>query len=278
MTARFAFDGALAYTDGTGSWPSAPTAIRSVERFQTVQQPTVSVVHFDRVVRESICWAVGSSNLATAAYDSAEAFLRRLDPTTPGCLVLDVRLPGMSGLDLQAELAARHLEIPTVFVTGSSDVRTAVRACTGGAVDFMELPFSCERLLEAVRRAIKLDRAQRSRWIGCRMLTARAARLSARERQVMAGVVAGKTSKELAAELGIRCRTVEGHRARLMKKLHVDSVVALTRVAVMLDAAGSWDVSRMTPSSPATPPRTELDPPDYVAPDPPPTPPSKRGM
>ncbi len=277
MAALFSSEGAFAYAGGDYLWPSGLVASPAIERSETFQQPRVSIVHSDPALRESICSTLGSARLAATAYSSAEAFLRRLDPTAPGCVVVGVRLPEMSGLDLQAELALRQLGIPVIFVSGSSDIRTAVRACKAGAVDFIESPFSSERLLEAVRRAIALDRAQRSRRIGCRMLTARAARLSARERQVMAGVVAGKTSRELAAELGIRCRTVEGHRARLMRKLHVDSVVALTRLAVMLDAARSWDASRMAPSPP-TPPRNELDPPDYVPPDRLPTPSRKRGM
>jgi FixJ family two-component response regulator len=278
MAALFASDGALAYAGGDNVWPSALAASQAIERSETSQQPTVSVVHLDPALRESICATLGSANIAAAAYPSAEAFLRRLDPTAPGCLVVGVRLPGMSGLDLQAELALRQLGLPVVFVTGSCDIRTAVRACKAGAVDFIESPFSGERLLEAVRRGIAIDLARRSRWVGCRMLAARAARLTARERQVMAGVVAGKTSKELAAELGIRCRTVEGHRARLMKKLHVDSVVALTRVAVMLDAARSWDVSIEKAPPPPTSQPSPLVPPDYVVPAPAPPPSGKRGL
>lgn len=201
----------------------------------------VVVVHSDAEVRQSISWTIASLGFATSTYPSAEAFLHRLDPWRPGCLVVGVQLPGMNGLDLQAELAARLIAIPIVFVTGSSQIRTAVRACKAGAVDFIEQPFSEKRLLEAVRRAIGLDRVWRTRQASCGVLAARTARLTTRERHVMAGVVTGKTSRELANDLGIRCRTVEGHRSRLMKKLGLNSVAALTRLAVMLDAVQSWD-------------------------------------
>jgi len=239
MAARSALEQSLARTAGDQLGLSAPATIQAIEQSHpsALLRPTVFVVHNDTDVRLSITSTMRALGFGTAAYPSAEAFLERLDPSRPGCLVLGVRLPRMSGLDLQAELAARFIAIPIVFVTSSSHVRTAVRACKAGAVDFIEHPFSSERLLDAVRRAIRLDRTRRTQQVSCRLLVARAARLSSRERQVMAGVVGGKTSRQLASELGIRCRTVEGHRWRLMKKLGVMSVVALTRLAVMLDVA-----------------------------------------
>jgi FixJ family two-component response regulator len=247
---------------GNGRLASAPATSAAAAG---TSRPTVFVVHSDARVGEWVGRMGASIGWRVEAHASAEAFLRRFDPTAPGCLVVDVHLAGMSGLELQREMVTRQLVLPVVFVTTCSDVPTAVRACRQGAVDFIETPFSGERVVEAVRRAIALDRSRRAQWNGCRTLAVRAARLTRRERQVMEGVVAGKTSRAIAADLGIRLRTIEGHRARLMRKMEVDSVAVLTRLAVTLDAALASEGADDADSSPA-PAAGLRNPPDYAPP------------
>jgi two-component system response regulator FixJ len=194
--------------------------------------PTVFVVDDDPAMRESVCWLLNSAGFHSVAYACAEEYLRELDPVTPGCLLIDVRLPGMSGLELQRELAKREIAIPIIFLTVCDDVLTAVQACKAGAVDYLEKPFDESRLLRIVKSALDRDERQRTLEELRQDRLARLARLTGREWQVMAEVIAGKTNREIAAELGIRKRTVEVHRAHLMKKLAVDSVAALVRFAV----------------------------------------------
>jgi len=196
-------------------------------------EPTVFVVDDDRAMRESLTWLLDSVGLRVRSYATAADFLAEHDPAQPGCLVLDVRMPGMSGLDLQAELARRGVELPTIVITGHAEVSMAVRAVKAGAIDFIEKPFSDQLLLDRVRQALEIDlevrEVRRRREDALRRL----ATLTAREREVLNLVVAGKQNKEIASELGVSPKTVEVHRAHVMSKMCVDSLAELIRITLL---------------------------------------------
>lgn len=192
--------------------------------------PTVFVVDDDHAMRDSLRYLLESVQLRCEAYASAEEFLENFDNSGNGCLLLDVRMPGMSGLALQQELAVRGASIPIIFLTAHGDVPLAVRACKAGAVDFLEKPFSDGLLLELVREALAKDRAACEDKAEVSDFVARMASLTAREREIMGRVVEGRTNKEMATELNVSPRTIEVHRARLMDKLSVESVATLVRL------------------------------------------------
>lgn len=199
---------------------------------------TVFVVDDDHAVRKSLELLLKSVGLSAATYPSAQEFLDAYDPSSPGCLVLDVRMPGMSGLELQRTLRERGVEIPTIVITGHGDVPVAVRALKDGALEFLEKPFSKQMLLEHIREALRHEtrrRAQRDRAVDA---GERLAALTKRERQVLELVVAGKVSKEIAAELGLSKKTVDVHRAHVMHKLKVESVAELVQLVVSDQAGG----------------------------------------
>ncbi|SJZ92221.1 response regulator transcription factor [Consotaella salsifontis] len=195
----------------------------------------VYVVDDDAAMRDSLAWLIGSLGLKVEAFASAEDFLAALRPGRPGCLVTDVRMPGMSGLELQDALANTESLLSVVVITGHADVPMAVRALRSGAVDFIEKPFNDQMLLDRVNAALARsfttydDRARRAD------LEARLSRLTARERQVAERVVEGRPSKAIAAELNLSLKTVEVHRHNIMEKLEVASVAELTRL--FIDAA-----------------------------------------
>jgi two-component system, LuxR family, response regulator FixJ len=196
-------------------------------------EPTLFVVDDDRAMRESLSWLLDSVGLRVKSYATAADFLADHDPAQPGCLVLDVRMPGMSGLDLQAELARRGVELPTIVITGHAEVSMAVRAVKAGAIDFIEKPFSDQLLLDRVRQALEIDleaREVRRRREDARR---RLATLTAREREVLNLVVAGKANKEIASALGVSPKTVEVHRAHVMSKMCVDSLAELIRITLL---------------------------------------------
>jgi len=196
-------------------------------------EPTVFVVDDDRAMRDSLSWLLDSVGLRVRSYATAAEFLADHDPAQPGCLVLDVRMPGMSGLDLQAELARRGVELPTIVITGHAEVSMAVRAVKAGALDFIEKPFSDQLLLDRVRQALEIDlevrEVRRRREDALRRL----ATLTAREREVLDLVVAGKANKEIASALGLSTKTVEVHRAHVMSKMCVDSLAELIRITLL---------------------------------------------
>jgi two-component system response regulator FixJ len=198
----------------------------------------VFVVDDDRAMRDSLRWLLESIGLTVRTYATAAEFLREHQPSQPGCLVLDVRMPGMSGLDLQAELVQRGAELPTIVVTGHAEVAMAVRAVKAGAIDFIEKPFSDQLLLDRVRQALEIDRQSREVRARREEARRRLASLSAREREVLELVAAGKANKEVAATLGLSTKTVEVHRAHVMSKMAVDSLAELIRVAILAGAIG----------------------------------------
>ncbi|MFI5365476.1 MAG: response regulator transcription factor [Candidatus Binatia bacterium] len=198
--------------------------------------PTVFVVDDDPAMRDSLRWLLQSVGLPVQTYAAAEEFLEHYDATWPGCLVLDVRMPGMSGLKLQDVLAARHIQLPVIVVTGYAEVPTAVRALKTGAIDFIEKPFSDELLLDRVRQAIEADRQTREAEARRAAAMERFTSLTPREREVMKLVTAGKANKVIAAELNLSPKTVEVHRANVMKKMEVDSVADLVRASLLLQS------------------------------------------
>jgi len=209
-------------------------------------EATVHVVDDGPAMRESLRWLLESASLTAETYGSAVEFLERFDPSKPGCLVLDVRMPEMTGLELQKELSARGIAIPIIFITAFGEVSAAVRACKGGALDFIEKPFSDQRLLEAIHDALARDRVVRSAQAERAAIAARAALLTRREKQVIEQVIDGKTNRAIAQDLGLSHRTVEVHRGRGMEKLRVQTVAELVR----LDLPRTFDSSAHAPDRP----------------------------
>jgi len=189
----------------------------------------VYVVDDDEAMRDSLVWLLESHGIAVSAFASAAAFLEAYRADLRGCLVLDVRMPGMSGLELHERLKAGGATLPVVFVTGHGDVPMAVSALKRGALDFVEKPFAEKDLLRLVRQALERDRGQAEARLRLAEVRRRLDSLTAREREVLALVVDGKPNKLVADELGISPKTVEVHRAHLMEKMGVGSLAELVR-------------------------------------------------
>lgn len=194
--------------------------------------PTVFVVDDDPGVGHSMQTLLESVDLDSEAYLSAEEFLEAYDPGRPGCLLLDLRMPGMSGLDLQERLQEMGSTLPIIFVTAHGDVPTAVNAVKAGAVDFLEKPFRYQELLAKLQDALKEDARIRAALEDLSEIRARLETLTPREREVMALVVDGKLNKNIARALGISPRTVEIHRSRVMEKMKVRSVSRLVQLVM----------------------------------------------
>ena len=199
-----------------------------------MREQTVFVVDDNEVVARSLRWLVETVQLRVETYASAQAFLDGYDAAKPGCLVLDVRMPGMSGLDLQERLAAQRIHIPIIFVTGHGDVQMAVRAVKSGAFDFIEKPFNDQDLLERIHKAIRFDAVQRDQDLQHQQLRALFANLTTREREVLDQVVLGKSNKAIANCFGLSAKTIEVHRAKVMEKMQADSVADLVKMSMQL--------------------------------------------
>jgi FixJ family two-component response regulator len=208
--------------------------------------PTVFIIDNDVPLRASLQFLLDSAAVASEGFDSAEAFLHAYDDERPGCIVLDVRLPGLSGVMLQQELAVCGCRLPIIATSGFADVGTAVDMLKRGAFDFFEKPFSDQLLLERVQQAIAFDARRRRSHSQRQALAARIARLTAREHEVFQEVVRGKANKVVAVEFGISERTVEVHRARVMQKLGATSLAELVRIDLLAQAPS--DSLRLRPS------------------------------
>lgn len=199
----------------------------------------VFVVDDDDGVRRALGTLMESVGYLYVAYPSAVEFLRHYNPAQPGCLILDIRMPEMSGLELQQELNRRGYHIPVIFVTGHGDVPMAVDAMKKGAFDFVQKPFRDQDLLDRVNRALQTDAGVRQESAGKDEVQRRWGTLTPREKEVMALIVAGKANKVIAMDLNLSERTVEIHRARVMEKMKARSVAQLVKMSLLLPGAGA---------------------------------------
>jgi FixJ family two-component response regulator len=202
-------------------------------------EPVVFVVDDDEAMRNSLKWLIESTGMPVRTYGSADEFLANYYPGRAGCLLLDVRMPGMSGLELQGHLARHSIRLPVIIITGHGDVGMAVRAMKSGAVDFIEKPFDDEALLNSIRNALAFDERQRALQTQRAEIAARLAELTPREHEVMDMVTEGRSNKEIAIGLGVTAKTVEAHRARVMDKMRAGSIAELVRMALI--ASGEVD-------------------------------------
>jgi FixJ family two-component response regulator len=201
------------------------------------EQPVVFVVDDDQSVREVLASLLRSVGLEVQSFGSTQEFLQSKRADAPGCLVLDVRLPGRSGLDFQRELAESGIHLPIVFITGHGDIPMSVRAMKAGAIEFLTKPFHDQELLDAVQLGIERDRARRRNAAALAALRQRVDALTPREREIMALVAAGRLNKQIAADLGVSEITVKVHRGQVMRKMHARSLADLVRMADQLGIA-----------------------------------------
>jgi two-component system response regulator FixJ len=201
-------------------------------------KPTVYVVDDDQAVRDGLKALLTVSGYLVEPFDSAESFLAAIDRGATGCAILDIRMPGMNGLELQRELKRRGMALPVVIVTGHGDVPLAVAALKAGAVDFIEKPFDSDALLSSIEEALRRGAAALASAFDRDTVATRVAQLTPREREVLDLVVAGHPNKVVADRLGIAVRTVEIHRARVMEKMQARNLSELIRMAILLEQNG----------------------------------------
>ncbi len=192
---------------------------------------TVFIVDDDEAVRQSTRWLIESIGLTVKTYESAETFLENYQEKEIGCLIMDIRMPGISGLDAQDQMKQRNIRLPIIFITGHGDVPMAVRALKSGASDFLEKPFNDQMLLDCVQKALKqAEKIQQENALH-ETINKRLKQLTPREKEVMEGVVQGKANKVIAFDLGVSSKTVEVHRAKVMEKMQAHSVAELVKMA-----------------------------------------------
>lgn len=209
-----------------------------VAEAMTIQQEaTVFVVDDDPAIRKSLRWLIESVGLKVQTHELASEFLESYSPDHPGCLVLDVRIPGMSGLELQEKLRERGYDIPVIIVSGYGDVPMAVRAMKAGAVDFLEKPVSDQVLLDYIQKGIERDIKNKANREQNKELVERKATLTRRENEVMKYVVSGFSSREIAEKLNVSFKTVEAHRAKIMKKMQAKSVPKLIQMELQIQGS-----------------------------------------
>lgn len=218
---------------------------------QNSQEPTVFVVDDDDAVRDAVCMLIESMDIKVKPYNNVQSFLNEYDPATPGCLVLDVRLPHVSGLELQEHLKRNNQNIPLIFISGHATLSMAVRTLKAGAIDFLEKPFDDQMLLDSIQKALEIDRVNRGMRICRAKIHDRLTQLSRREDEVMRMLIQGKSNKVIAHDLGLSTKTVETHRAHIMRKLGVNSMAGLVWMAL-----NSGEYDEVPDKLPFTPPKT----------------------
>ena len=208
------------------------------QRYGASEQPAaIVVIDDDASMRRALENLFKSVGFAVELFASPQEFLLSGRPDRPGCMVLDIRFPGRSGLDMQRDLAAANAQLPIIFITGYGDVPMSVRAMKAGAVEFLTKPFRDQDLLDAVGAALEKDRARREGEMRLAELRNRFGTLTTRERQVMSLVVAGRLNKQIAAELGVSEMTIKMHRRQVMRKMHAAGVAQLVRLADQIGIA-----------------------------------------
>ena len=200
----------------------------------TRPEPTVFVVDDDQVVRDSLCWLISSVNLPVVAFVSADEFLDAVAPDQVGCALIDVRMPGMSGLELQEALAACSSDLSVIIVTAHGDMQMAIRAMKAGAFDFIEKPYNDQEMLELIQKAMEQSVETIRNHEQRRGIQQRYDSLNGREHQVLDGIIAGHPNKTIAADLGLSQKTVEVHRAKVMKKMQAKSLAELVGMVTKL--------------------------------------------
>ncbi len=198
------------------------------------QEPSVFIVDDDEQVRSALTLLMESVGLNSESFSSGQEYLDQFDTSKPGCLILDVRMPGISGLDLQARLSAEKIHPPIIIITGHGDVPMAVRAVTAGAVDFIEKPFNNQSMLDNVHRAIEQDAKQRGESSRLEEIESHYDELTPREKEVLLYVIEGKRNKIIASEMNISQSTVEAHRSKVMEKMAANTLSDLMRMALLL--------------------------------------------
>lgn len=207
---------------------------------------TVFIVDDDQAMVDSLAWMIESVGLKTKTFTDAQRFLDYYTHDQPGCLILDVRMPEISGPELQEKLNQKHCKLPIIFISGHGDIPLAVRVMKAGAIDFLAKPFNDQVLLEVINKAIRIDKEHRAKHLHSHQIVERAALLSAREQQVMCQIVAGKLNKVISSELDISLKTVEAHRSNIMKKLQIKSLPELIRVALTYNLCESKPTEAVT--------------------------------
>lgn len=216
-----------------------PASVPAAGAARPEVEPVVYVVDDDDGVRESLRWLVESSGRSTQTFRNAQEFLNNYLEDRPGCLILDIRMPVMGGFELQDELNRLSSVLPVIFITGHGDVPMSVRAMKNGAIDFIQKPYNYQQMLDTIQASLKIGIAAYQRKCRRQDCAARLAQLSPREHMVLDEVVQGKSSKQIALDLGISAKTVEVHRTKIRDKLHTDSVAQLIKIVRV--AAGHDD-------------------------------------
>lgn len=219
------------------------------ENDATTKAATVFVVDDDPSMRDSMRWLIESVGLKVEAFANADAFMEQFAGEVPGCLVLDVRMPGTSGMELLDSLKSRGVQLPIIMISGHGDVPMAVQALKRGAMDFLEKPFRDQELLEQIAKAIEVDQTRRSKAESIAGIRSRLEKLTPREREVMELVVAGYANKQVAAKLGLSEKTIEVHRSRVMSKMRAKTLPCLVKMAIAVGVAEATDCAEQDTST-----------------------------